>query len=54
MKTMSELCNIQELQTLNEDLQAQNNELQSQYGFYLYIFCIKRNILSYFFYLLDY
>lgn len=31
---MSELYNIEELKTLNEDLQAQNSELNSQYGIY--------------------
>lgn len=36
---MNELYNIEELKTLNEDLQAQNYELQSQYGYYSsYIF----------------
>lgn len=30
---MNELYNIEELKTLNEDLQVQNNELQSQYDF---------------------
>jgi len=31
---MSELYNIEELKTLNEDLQTQNSELNSQYGIY--------------------
>lgn len=33
LKTINELYNIEEIKTLNNDLQAQNTELQSQYGY---------------------
>lgn len=48
---MNELYNIEEIKTLNIDLQAQNNELQSQYKYYLKIYIklilIKMQLILY-------
>lgn len=34
LKTINELYNMEELKSLNNDLQAQNTELQSQYNYF--------------------